>query len=183
MLETIDLFFLKDFIIIPKLISQTLSLLGNIKIHLIVLLAILCFDYLKKKTMDETKGWLSLNMLTVFCIFYVLKISVLRVRPYALSIDFDHISLIQRLTCDFLHSFPSSHAALCCLYCYFFRKSITIRILAVFITSERVLNHRHFFSDVLAGWVLSLLILMMMNRYRDKIWGKIKKGKFFNLPS
>jgi membrane-associated phospholipid phosphatase len=181
MLETIDAFFLDEPLFIPKFISLVLSTLGNIKLHLVGLSALFSWDYLRKKPMDEKRSWLLINLFCVFCIFYLLKISVLRARPFeTFPLDFQ-LSFWQRCTLDALHSFPSSHAAVSAVYLLHLRKSIIIKFLAFFVSSERILNHRHHFSDVLAGFLLALLIVWLLEWKKEEIWTKIKKGKFYQL--
>lgn len=153
--ELLHLFQSLDFL--PIFFMKILSFIGNIKIHLIVLLGLSLKSYLIDKQQATKWTRLLIQAGTLFSILYLLKTTSIRLRP-----EFSHElitipSLWQRLFDNRFHSFPSSHAAIMGFWLAGKPKSLTIIMVTIFMCLSRVILLQHFPSDVLFGLLFGFL--------------------------
>lgn len=145
--------------------------LGQWKIYIaLFFLAGLYFHYIQVNKIYETRAWYLLGCIFIVNLFgFAIKISLSRARPDLL---FDHnlFGFYWFQKKDLYWSFPSGHAltitalaaGLGVIFPRYFYLLITVAIL---VALSRVLLYRHYPSDVMSGFYISILLIGWFTEY------------------
>lgn len=167
--------FLNHHSFLPEMIISLCSFAGNIKVHLLGWLIIVLVKRLRLKFAKAEL--IFIQLICLFLILYLLKISILRVRPEFAGVEIIQPTLIQRLFDNRFHSFPSSHAALFGFY-LFFCKNKKVWILPTLIMGlSRIVSSQHYFGDVLIGLLIGISANYLPQGFYAYLLEKIKKGQ------
>lgn len=150
------------------LFARSLALIGNIKLHLACVFTAMMFSPVRRSKRYPTIKLLGQALLSIFILFYLLKITVAKVRPDVPLDSLPPLTLYHRLTCDAYHSFPSSHAGLAAVYLMLLPKNRMIWILSFLIPLERVFSVRHDRFDVIIGFVLGSILILGLMKVKEK---------------
>ncbi len=122
------------------------------------------------------------SILTVGIITQIIKHLVGRPRPN--HTDFEDVFNFKYFTLESnFHSFPSGHSSTIFIVCFilvsvFPKLRYFFYILASVVAFSRVVVGAHFFTDILAGAILALILFKILNKV---IENKYNKYKFSNL--
>lgn len=150
---------------LPFFKMKILTFMGNIKIHLFILLIL----FLKSELMDKEKNFLWTKLFfqlsILFSILYILKITFIRVRPefsiHLLEVE----SLWQRFFDNRFHSFPSSHVATMGFWLAYKPKSLPVILITMLMSVSRISLNQHYPSDVLFGLLLGPIVFFVTNKF------------------
>ncbi|MGB9732442.1 MAG: phosphatase PAP2 family protein [Candidatus Micrarchaeia archaeon] len=140
---------------------------------LVVIPLLLIYMYLKK---DKNVFSLVVLFFTLFVVGEVLKYIIQEKRPCSLH----DLSWINYVGCESGYSFPSNHATVLTGISLFTLSYRYVRILylvwLIFVLFGRIYLGQHYFTDVLAGVIISLAIAWPIYKYySQKINGPLKE--------
>jgi len=142
------------------LFTRSLAFIGNIKLHIgCVFIAMMLPQFRRSKRYPMVK-LIAQTLLSIFILFYLLKITVAKVRPFVAIEALPPLTIYHRLTSDVYHSFPSSHAGLAAVYLMLFPKNRGIQALSLLVPLERFHSLRHDEIDILVGFALGAIIAL-----------------------
>ena len=181
-IDTLFYPFFSFFNFLPSWLVSFLSLIGNIKLILILFLLLSLKRLRNSKSLDSRAHYRFFSLGLLFTILYILKISIVRVRPEFAHLSLQPITLLDHMLKNEFHSFPSSHAAVASFFLLNFRKSLILKTIAFLMCLSRVTSMQHYPTDVIAGLVIGCSIYFVGNKLYEEILQKIKKGKFITYP-
>jgi len=161
---------------IPPFLVIILNSLGNIKGHLLLSLVGLSFIYRFKKAYFKSFILFFLNLSTLFAILYILKVSVIRLRPEFKDLAVSGMSFHAHLFDNRFHSFPSSHSALMGFYLEKSKFNVIILIFTLLMGISRIVTLQHYPSDVLCGISTGIAISYLFPLIYGKFFQKKKKA-------
>ena len=171
--------YLSYFTILPNYLNLFFNYIGSIQIHLVLIFILLICSYLKSNEFYKKKFSFFFRLCLLFCILYVLKITIARTRPEFLGFELEK-TLLARLFDTRLHSFPSSHAAISGFYIKEYPKSTLLKILCFFVCFSRLSSFQHFFFDVICGFFIGFYLNPLTRWFYKKSINKLKKAAYIN---
>ena len=145
-------------------LTSIMSILGQS--FFVVLPILVLYMYLRKNT--NVYSFIIAGIF-LFLISDLIKILIKEPRPCNIA----ELSWINHIACESSFSFPSNHASVLTGLVIFLGKHKYVRILyiiwLVLILFGRVYLGLHYFTDVIAGIIISILISALIFYYKDKI--------------
>ncbi len=143
------------------------------KSYIIIIPLLVIYLYIKKKDMNLYSFIIA--FLVLYLLSDIIKLIVREPRPC----NINELSWINNISCESTFGFPSNHAAVLTGLPIFLKGYKFVQILYIIwvitILFGRVYLGVHYLTDVFAGSILSIIIVYVIYKYRNRINNTINK--------